>query len=203
MMKKGKNKSRFFIIGSCLLLLTISFLSYHYISIYISNKIDDNLVKNYFVTYAHKDEENIKSNNTTSNEINYIGILEIPTINLKRGFLSLNDKNNNVNKNIEVLKNSTMPDEDKSLLAIAGHSGNGKRSYFKYLYKLNLNDKLFIYYKGIKYTYEIINKYDVPKDGDIEVVKSDKKMLVLTTCSQTDRTKQIVIVGNLINQESF
>ena len=133
----------------------------------------------------------------------YLGVLEIPKINLKRGFLSLGDKNNNVNKNIEVLKNSTMPDEDKSLLAIAGHSGNGKRSYFKYLYKLNTNDLIYVYYKGIKYTYEIVSKYDVLKDGDIEVIRSNNKMLVLTTCSQTDRTKQIVIVSNLINQEIF
>ncbi len=203
MMKKEKNKSRFFKIGSLLILLSIFGILIYYANIYISNKNNENLVNEFFTTYAHKDEEVIKNNNTTSNEINYIGILEIPKINLKRGFLSLGDKNNNVNKNIEVLKNSTMPDEDKSLLAIAGHSGNGKRSYFKYLYKLNTNDLIYVYYKGIKYTYEIVSKYDVLKDGDIEVIRSNNKMLVLTTCSQTDRTKQIVIVSNLINQEIF
>ena len=53
-------------------------------------------------------EEPIEESKEQTN-YNYIGILEIPKINLKRGFLDLNSKYNNVNYNITVIKGSTFP----------------------------------------------------------------------------------------------
>ena len=49
-------------------------------------------------------EENTEDDNSHNNiQYDYIGILEIPKINLKRGFLSLDSKYNNVNYNITVI----------------------------------------------------------------------------------------------------
>ena len=135
---------------------------------------------------------------------NYIGVLEIPKINFKRGFLKINDRNNNVNKNIQVLENSAMPNVDNGLLVIAGHSGSGRVAFFKNLYKLKVKDEVFIYYENIKYVYEILTIYDESKDGTIAIdKKSDETILVLTTCSQTDDKKQLVIIAKQVNKLDY
>ena len=148
-------------------------------------------------------EEEIKPNqdeNKNTDSYDYIGILEIPKIDFQKGFFDVDDKRNNVNQNIQVIKNSTMPDIDKSLLVIAGHSGNGINNYFHYLYKLDYNDEVYIYYKNIKYVYQVVNIYEKNKDGSIDILSSNDSQLVLTTCSQSDKSKQIVIISNLINK---
>ncbi len=131
------------------------------------------------------------------NPDNYIGILEIKSINFQKGFLDINNKNNNVNKNIQVLNNSTMPNTNNSLLVIAGHSGNGQKSYFKNLHKLNINDEINIYYANMKYTYKVSDIYNEEKDGTIELIKNTEPTLILTTCNQKDKTKQLIIEAKL------
>ena len=171
---------------------TIFLLSIYYLSIYCENKNEQKLIKEYFNTTINDNNYNKINNN------NYIGILEIPTINLRKGFYNINNKNNNVNKNIQVLAKSSMPDQENSLLAIAGHSGNGRKSFFKNLDKLNINDEIIIYYNNNEYFYKINNIYEEEKDGTIEIKKDDYSKLVLTTCSQKDKTKQIIIEAFLI-----
>lgn len=154
------------------------------------------------------DEEEIKEQpkqeeKKTSN-YNYIGVLEIPKINIKRGFLNIKDKENNVNKNLQVIKGSDMPNVKNGNLIIAAHSGNSYISYFKNLYKLSNEDVAYVYFNNIKYTYKVVGKYDAEKSGKVTIHRDNKKnTLTLITCSQTDKTKQIVYILELESEENY
>ena len=154
------------------------------------------------------DEEEIKEQpkqeeKKTSN-YNYIGVLEIPKINIKRGFLNIKDKGNNVNKNLQVIKGSDMPNVKNGNLIIAAHSGNSYISYFKNLYKLSDEDVAYVYFNNIKYTYKVAGKYDAEKNDKVTIHRDNKKnTLTLITCSQTDKTKQIVYILELESEENY
>ena len=144
MIRKEKNKSRLSIIGSFLIIGALSIFSFYNVyNLYINHtekKQVDNFINNNSIIEAPPTiEESIEEPKEEIKEVetyNYIGVLEIPNINFKRGFLSINDRNNTVNKNIQILENSAMPDEDNGLIVIAGHSGSGRTAFFKNLYKL-------------------------------------------------------------------
>lgn len=210
MIRKEKNKSRFSIIGSFLIIGAIGvFTFYNIYNLSINNREEkqaDDFINNITTNDGDSYEEVIEDNQEEIKKeetYNYIGVLEIPTINFKRGFLEINDKNNKVNKNIQVLENSTMPDIENGLMVIAGHSGTGRTAFFKNLYKLKEKDTINIYYKNIKYTYEVINVYEETKDGDIAIDKSSETTLVLTTCSQSNKNKQVVVISKLVNKLDY
>ena len=87
-------------------------------------------------------------------------VLEIPKINLKQEFYPDDKEKNTVDKGIQVIETSKMPNQ-KGNLILASHSGNTDIAYFKHLDRLNINDIAFIYYKSIKYKYIITNIYEV------------------------------------------
>ena len=210
MIKKEKNKSQFSIIGSLLIIgATSVFLFYNIYNFYI-NRVEEKQAEEFINNPVVEDTpvieettEEVKEEVKQPETYNYIGVLEIPKINFKRGFLDIKDKNNNVNKNIQVLENSTMPNVNGGLLVIAGHSGSGRVAFFRNLYKLKENDQIYIYYENIKYIYQVQNYYEETKDGDISIDKNSESTLVLTTCSQTDKNKQIVIVSKLIDKTDY
>ena len=149
-------------------------------------------------------QEQPKQEEKKTPNYSYIGVLEIPKINIKRGFLNIKDKNNNVNKNLQVIKGSDMPDVKNGNLIIAAHSGNSYISFFKNLYKLSNDDVAYVYFNNIKYTYKVAGKYDVEKTGKVVIHRDNKKnTLTLITCSQTDKTKQIVYILELESEESY
>ena len=140
-------------------------------------------------------EENI---DTPLISYNYVGVLEIPKINLRKGFTSIDDKNNDVNKNIEVLKESDMPNVVGGNLIIAGHSGTGRIAYFNNINKLTNKDVINIYYNNKKYIYEVVYKYEIDKKGIMNIKKDkNKTTLTLITCSTSNEKKQIVIISYL------
>lgn len=153
------------------------------------------------------DDENIEEQPKQEEQAptyNYIGVLEIPKINIKRGFLNITDKNNNVNKNLQVIKGSDMPNIKNGNLIIAAHSGNSYISFFKNLYKLSNDDIAYVYFNNIKYTYKVAGKYDVEKTGKVVIHRDNKKnTLTLITCSQTDNTKQIIYILELESEEDY
>lgn len=130
----------------------------------------------------------------------YIGVLEIPKISLSRGFVDKNNKYNDINYNIKLLEESNMPDE-KGNVILASHSGNSKIAFFKDLYKLKLDDEVYIYYNGLKYVYKVYDVYEEIKDGDIDIQEFREYMLVLTTCNQSHKGYQIVILCELVKSE--
>ena len=70
-----------------------------------------------------KKEEVVKEFNK---EEDYIMILEIPKISFKRGILSKDAKNNNIEKNVTILKESDYPDKEKGNVYLAAHNGTAK-----------------------------------------------------------------------------
>lgn len=132
----------------------------------------------------------------------YIGYLEIPKINLYRGFVDMNSEANNVQINLQIIKPSNYPDVEKGNFILAAHSGNGYNAYFKDLYKLSNDDNAYVYYNNKKYTYKITNIYTQPKVGRLSVYrKKDTTSLTLITCTKDDESTQTVYILDLISVE--
>ena len=133
---------------------------------------------------------------------NYIAYLRIPKIELNRGFYNITSTLNNVNKNIYVHPASTFPnDASGNNLILASHSGSSSISYFKKLYKLELEDDIYLEYNGKTYHYKIKNIYTVPKDGTVALrVKQDVSTISLITCTKGDSKTQTIYICELINE---
>lgn len=138
---------------------------------------------------------NVEKINNKENSIK--GIVTIPKIKLRKSFYDINSKENDVNKNICVLKESIMPDSHGSTLFLAAHSGNSNVSYFKNLHLLKIDDEVIIDYNNHKYYYIVNNIYEMEKNGKISVTKNiNETHLVLTTCSE-NKGKQLIVVSKL------
>ena len=161
-----------------------------------------NLIKvnneNYEVnSYLNNYNEDVGYINNNKNKEEYLGILEIKKIKLRKGFYKLNSNLNNVDKNIMIVSSSNMPDVNKGNLILASHSGNSSVSYFRYLDKLDMEDIASIYYLGKKYDYKLINYYDVDKNGSVQIIKNnDINTLTLITCKK-NTNKQTVFIFEL------
>ncbi len=213
MLRKRKNntklltKSRLLKVGSLLLIIIgigIIVCKYFYeynleqeettkIDIFLNEQTD---VENETSSLASSFSNENEKSSSQSNE-NFIAVLEIPKIDLKKGIYSINSKNNNVDKNIMLLNESDMPDVINGNFILAGHSGTGYNAYFKDLKKLELGDSAYIYYKNNKYKYNLIDKYEVEKTGKALIIKdSDISALTLITCKDNE-DKQIVFIFEL------
>lgn len=203
--QKIKRKNKIFILIG---LIIVAISSFVLINNYYSNKkldeIEDNSIDEFFNEPINENEEivEIDSSNEDKKEIiiNYIAVLKIPKINLKKGIVDKNDSNNNVNRNIYTLKETTLPDEQtNSHIILAAHSGNSYISYFRNLNKLELNDEVYFYYKNYKYIYKISDKYEIDKTGTMELKLTNKSDISLVTCI-SGTNKQVVFVGELVKK---
>lgn len=154
---------------------------------------------------ADENEEPIIENEVPiETKYDYIGILEIPKINLKRGFLDINSRYNNVDYNITIIQGSSFPDKDNNNLILAAHSGICSVCFFNDLYKLGLNDVAYLYYNNIKYQYKIVNIYEVEKDGTVAIYRNyNKSTLTLITCTRNSDTKQTVYILELVDKQTY
>lgn len=208
MIKKG-NKSRL-IIGSLIIFFGISIFISKYVYQYFLNKEDEEKIEQFFIKEEVKDQEIVEELETTEEEIiinnnyeNYIAVLEIPKINLKKGIYDKSSNLNNVNRNITILKDSIMPSDDNaSHIFLASHSGYGYTAFFKNINKLNVDDSIFFYYQNIKYIYKVSNIYEIEKTGSMNISFTDGSDLTLITCIY-GTNKQLVYVASLINQENY
>ena len=149
---------------------------------------------------VQKEEENKEETNNKPIINNYAGILEIPKINVKRGFYNLNSGYNNVDYNVTMISGSTMPNEENNNLILAAHSGDCPVCYFENLYKLVIGDKAYITYKNVKYQYKIVDIYEVEKDGTVAIHRNyEKNCLTLITCTRNSNTKQTVYILEIVN----
>lgn len=161
-----------------------------------------NLIKvnneNYEVnSYFNNYNEEVGYINNNKNKEEYLGVLEIKKLKLRKGFCKLNSNLNNVDKNIMIVSSSDMPNVNKGNLILASHSGNSSVSYFRYLNKLDMEDIASIYYLGKKYDYKLINYYDVDKNGSVQIIKNnDINTLTLITCKK-NTDKQTVFIFEL------
>ena len=209
MTKRRRNKKSRAWLGSLLILIGASLPLFKYIYFSFLDYQNNNKIENFFEQEEQVDidlsTEVVEENKTTSStSYDYIAVLEIPSISLKRGLVDKNSKANNVNKNIQILNESDMPDVENGTLYLAGHSGSSYISFFRNLEKVKYGDMIYIYYNHIKYSYKVNNLYIETKDGDISVLRDKNKTnLVLTTCSQDNKGSQFVVISELVNQENY
>ena len=219
--KKKFKKSSLGLFGLIIICIGIVIVSYNYIITKKENAFTNMNIKLFEsetpIAATNEDiEEAIQENNeveTTPEEpqqivnrvnYNYIGILEIPKVNLKQGFLDINSKYNNVDYNITVIQTSTYPDVEKGNFILASHSGNSYISYFKNLYKLEIGDQAYIYYNNIKYSYQIVNIYNVEKNGKVAIYRnSNATCLTLITCTKNSDHEQTVYILELTDKQEY
>lgn len=204
--RKTKNKINYIYLVGLLLILVGSIMLFTQ----IYNSYQQTCVKQKSIDiYLEKQDlnnnnENIKSTKKEENIINYIAVLEIPQIKLKQGLVSIDDKNNIVDKNIEILKESDMPNVKNGIFILASHSGRGATAYFTKLDKLDLEDKIYIYYEGKKYIYQVNETYIAKKTGNINIKRnSNETELALITCSNNNNEEQLVVISNLIEKQDY
>ena len=210
-MKRRKENKIILLIGVFLIIFSIFLIS---LDIYKSTKKEVEEVKmvdDFFIEEEHfeenipqeqpKEEDNKKS---SSPSYNYIAILEIPSIDLKRGLVDYNSRYNNVKYNMQIIEHSQMPNVENSNLILAGHNGTSGVSFFRNLYKLKEDSLIYIYYDGIKYIYKLNNSYDTSKDGKVEIVRNRyKNTITLITCKRGTKDKQTVFIGYLVDKVDY
>lgn len=147
---------------------------------------------------AEEPTEDVKEDNNYTYE-EYLGILDIPKINLYKGFYSKTSSLNNVQFNLFVLKESDYPNVVNGNLIIAGHSGNYNNSYFANLYMLDLEDTITVHYQGKDYTYKITKIYNEEKTGTVRILRNrNKTSLTLITCTKDDDYHQTIYIAELM-----
>ena len=209
-LKRAKRNKKFIvliIIGVLLILISllVFIIRYRY---YENKSANDRKQVDEFLSQPVLN--NIETNEVISDEVNsdtnindYIAVLEIPAINLTRGLVDKSSPNNDVNKNIYMLKDTVLPDEDTiSHIILAYHSGNSYVSYFKNLHKLDINDEIYFYYKNSKYIYSIYKIDEVDKTGNIELKKTNSSDITLITC-KGNLKRQIVIYATLKSKGAY
>ena len=204
---KRRKKSWFIIIGSLIIVLGFSLLSFDFIKPYVDENTEEKSLEQFYI----KEEQIIdKNDKTTSDEVekekkpkvkyDYIAVLKIPKINLEKGLVEKSSKYNNINYGVQILKESDSPDVINGNVILAAHSGTANISYFRNLDKLDLGDDAIIYYQGNTYNYKVVKKYDADKTGKINIKRDrNTSTLTLITCRH-NTDKQIVIILELQNQ---
>lgn len=201
------------IIGILLIIISISVVMYD--NYKDNQKVLENveLVENFFEIENNpveeqkeevviKDEEDKKT--SSSPTYNYIAVLEIPSIKLKRGLVDYKSKYNNVKYNIQIIEHSQMPGIENSNLILAGHNGTSNVSFFNDLDKLKEDSLVYVYYNNIKYIYKINNNYEVKKDGKVEIIRNrNKTTITLITCKKDSKDKQLVYIGYLVDKVEY
>ena len=120
--------------------------------------------------------------------------LIIKKINLKEKIYNLNDKRNNIEEHVTILKESIMPDKENSILFIAAHSGTGKIAYFERLDKLKEGDEIVLIYNKKYIKYYVKDIWEENKNGYINVNKEKEKQLILTTCSPHKKINNLLLI---------
>jgi len=210
--KEKNNKSQLIRVGSFLILLGISVISINSIINFINIQNEKDLIKEYYeneeyivdvpvVEEETPQEEPVEEKKEEKKvEVNYIAVIKIPKIGLEKGLASKDSYYNNVNRNIQILTESDMPDKEKGNVILAGHSGNSSVSYFRKLNKLQNNDEVIISYKGKDYVYRMVNSYEIEKNGYAHILRNaEKTTLTLITCKH-NTNKQLIVICELIEE---
>ena len=203
--RKRKNR-RYLLttIGIFFILIGSSVLIYRTIQNKQLEKIENESIEIFLNEEQQEEQKHEEQQEETKQEelkINYVAVLEIPKINLKKGLVDKNSKENNVDRNIYTLKESIFPNEKEySQIILASHSGNSYVSHFRRLNELKLNDSIYLYYNNNKYTYKIIKKYEIEKNGTANLGVYKESNINLITCID-GTNKQLVIAGIIMEDE--
>lgn len=207
--RKSKCQIQLLLVGFSLIILSFCFIGYKIFQVNRTNNHEESLKQNFFEEYqATRDSptvevetQDISTQEQQKDIVNshqYIAVLKIPKINLEKGLVGKNSIDNNINKNIQILKEADMPDKENGNLILAAHSGNSIIGYFRELDKLQITDEVIIFYEGYEYRYKIVNIYDVEKTGTAHIIRNaNKNTLTLITC-RDGTEKQIIIICELM-----
>lgn len=174
------------------------------------------VIKQFIITkHLQTEEENVISyledtsgfsegTSYTNNDYNYIAILEIPKISLRKGLMNMESEYNNIDYNVAIMETSLMPDVNNGNLILAAHNGSSEVSFFRDLENLGKEDIVNIYYNGYKYSYLIDNYYEVEKTGEVNIHRDKtRNTITLITCKNNTDDKQIIYIGYLMDKEMY
>lgn len=205
--KRTNSKKSLYFIGSLLIITSLSIIFIHQYNKTVNIQVENEAIEEFYKqeTKVEFDSTKVENNSTQtetkkeeSNLYEYIAILRIPKINLKRGLVDKNSKYNDIKYNIMIHKSSDSPSEEGGNLILLAHSGNSNISFFKNLYKMKLDDIIYLDYNNNTYKYKLINIYDIKKNGKAPIRKNTtKSSITLITC-RNNTNKQIVLIGELI-----
>ena len=214
LIEKEKNKKRFkksqlIIVGSLLILLGGCVICGKYVYNYFLDRVEDIKIEEFYNEQENIDTEVIEETTEKVEEtkqetkIDYVAVIKIPKIKLEKGLCKKGSYCNNVNQNIQILKESSYPDVANGNFILAGHSGNGRTAYFRNVYKLEKDDEISIIYGGFEYKYKIVNIYDIEKTGTASIVRNrEKTTLTLVTCRH-NTNKQIIVISELVERTEY
>ena len=121
-------------------------------------------------------------------------VLGIPSIGFRKPIYYYDSDNNDVDRNIMLLKES---DAKRNLYLLAGHSGSGDNAYFNLINNIDIGDIIYIDVYHERLVYEVYDIFYVIKNGYISF-SLDNDLLYLITCSLVYQNQQLVIVSRLI-----
>ena len=193
-------------------MFSLSLLIWKDYTIYSSNKLEKEKIDNFFQTTIDNITldgnpnlyhiENI-TKKTDKKEEPYIAVIKIPKIFLEKGLYPKDSPYNQVDKNIEILKESIMPTEEHSHVILASHAGTSPVAYFNRLNELEKGDKIYLYYQNKVYLYEVKRKYEIEKTGYANIKRNiEQKYLTMITC-KIGTNQQIVVMTECISEEEY
>ena len=204
--RKKIRKSHICLFGSLLVIIGISILLFNHVKelkeqlfsdmqLKIDNNISDEIVEDIPEVEEKKETQPEPQEEKKIDYTKYLGVLEIPKIGLKRGFYGFDSRYNNIERNVTLVGGSTMPDAVNGNLILMAHSGSAYVSFFAYLYRLNVGDMAYVTYNGIKYKYQIVNIYNIPKTGQATITRNmDRSCMTLITCTKDSETEQTIYI---------
>ena len=204
--RKKIKKSHICLFGSLLVIIGISILLFNHVKelkeqlfsdmqLKIDNNISDEIVEDIPEVEEKKETQPEPQEEKKIDYTKYLGVLEIPKIGLKRGFYGFDSRYNNIERNVTLVGGSTMPDVVNGNLILMAHSGSAYVSFFAYLYRLNVGDMAYVTYNGIKYKYQIVNIYNIPKTGQATITRNmDRSCMTLITCTKDSETEQTIYI---------
>ena len=197
--KRNKKKS-LLILGSFLIILSISLLLVKYLNIYKNDNKEKKALENFYIQEEVINNEEQHDNNLVNKEssnYDYIAVLRIPRINLKKGLVSKNSRYNNIEYNVTIHELSSRPDEINGNVILMAHSGTAYISYFNNLKRLKINDHIYLDYNNKTYDYRITNIYDVEKTGSLNIKRNNNTSTITLITCRDNTNKQIVVIGEI------
>lgn len=189
-----------FIIQLCLsiiILFTIIYFIFNYFhKIKIQEDFSKQLTTNYSLSQLYNNYKTDQQDD--DNYYQLFGTIEIPKISLKYSIFSTLDE--------EKLKIAPCKFFGKDLnsndnICIAAHNyDNGK--FFSDIILLDINDVIYLFSDNIKYSYNVISKYEVnPNNLDPIFEYDNNKYLTLVTCNNLNGNR--VIIKAVQNKKSL
>ena len=113
-------KSQLILVGSLLIIVGVGMIGGKYFYSYLQNRQEDKQLEEFYEVQEEIIEEEQQPTETEVKEeqpvqketkIDYVAVLKIPKIGLEKGLCKRGTYCNNVNRNIQILKESSNPDE--------------------------------------------------------------------------------------------